>query len=107
MDEESLSRVAELGLRPLPWDPERGRFQWLAGVDYSARYRGSLLAGAIGDALGRPAEGRSADDVARRFGLIKEFQPWHGWTGGPAGTITDDTQLTMVVAASLIANRAV
>jgi ADP-ribosylglycohydrolase len=69
------------------------------------RFVGALLGGAIGDALGRPNEGsRSAsfeDDHPRH---VTDYRPWRGWTGGPIGTITDDTQMTMCVAACLVAN---
>lgn len=69
------------------------------------RFVGALLGGAIGDALGRPNEGsRSAsfeDDHPRH---VTDYRPWPGWTSGPIGTITDDTQMTMCVAECLVAN---
>jgi ADP-ribosylglycohydrolase len=40
----------------------------------------------------------------RRAADFRDYQPWGGWTGGPIGTITDDTQMTMCVAESLIAS---
>jgi ADP-ribosyl-[dinitrogen reductase] hydrolase len=66
------------------------------------RFRAALLGGAIGDALGRPREGQL------RFGPpwhVDDYQPSDDYAGGPIGRVTDDTQLTMVVAESLIANR--
>jgi ADP-ribosylglycohydrolase len=72
-------------------------------VDYADRYAGALLGGACGDALGRPAEGRSPSETQRRHGELRDFVPWRGWTSGPKGTITDDTQLTMCVAESIVA----
>jgi ADP-ribosylglycohydrolase len=68
-------------------------------------FRGCLLWGAVGDALGRPAEGRTPEDLRARYGPggLREYVPWHGWTGGPRGTFTDDTQLSMAVAESLVA----
>jgi ADP-ribosylglycohydrolase len=71
------------------------------GVDLADRYRACLLTGAIGDALGRPVEGMPREDVVRP---VDEFRPWRGWESGPVGTITDDTQLTMVVAECLLSN---
>jgi len=69
------------------------------------RFIGTLLGGAIGDALGRPNEGsRSAsfeDDHPRH---VIDYRKWHGWTDGPVGTITDDTQMTMCVAECLVDN---
>jgi ADP-ribosylglycohydrolase len=69
------------------------------------RYRGCLLWGAVGDALGRPAEGRDPASVRAAYGSggLREYVPWHGWRAGPAGTFTDDTQLMMAVARSVIA----
>lgn len=99
--EENLSR---LGVLPPVWSDVSGTFAWSPSVDYPPRYRGSLLAGAAGDALGRPAETLPPSEVARRFGQLRDFRPWEGWAGGPVGTITDDTQLTMVVAHCLLAN---
>ncbi len=33
----------------------------------------------------------------------REYQPWHGCKSGPKGTITDDTQMTMWLAESILA----
>jgi hypothetical protein len=68
------------------------------------RYRGSLLWGAVGDALGRAVEGRSPATIRDQFGEqgLREYVKWHGWQSGPTGTITDDTQLTIEVARSLL-----
>jgi hypothetical protein len=68
-------------------------------------YRGCLLWGAVGDALGRPAERWSPRDLRQQFGPdgIRDYVPWPGWSSGPTGTFTDDTQLTMAVARSLCA----
>lgn len=65
-------------------------------------YRGALVGTAIGDALGRPAEGRPPHVLTERYGRLSDYQPWPGWTGGPRGTITDDTQMTMCVGESLL-----
>lgn len=73
------------------------------GIDLRDRFRGALLGGAIGDALGRPAEGRDRAAVAARFGVLRDYVPWRGWQGGPKGTFTDDTQMTICVAESLLA----
>jgi ADP-ribosylglycohydrolase len=70
-------------------------------------YRGCLLWGAVGDALGRVAERKSPSEIRARFGPDgpTEYVPWRGWQGGPTGTITDDTQLTMEIARSIIHTR--
>lgn len=68
------------------------------------RYRGCLLWGAVGDALGRAVETVPPSVVRARYGPDgpTRYQPWRGWTSGPVGTITDDTQLTMEVARRMI-----
>ena len=64
------------------------------------RFRGALVGGAIGDAMGGPNEG-TPGPVARER-RIREYQPWPGWKGGPKGTITDDTQMSMWLAESIL-----
>ena len=71
-------------------------------VDYRDKYRGTLVGVGIGDALGRPAEGRSPERIRQTHGTITDFIPWRGWHGGPKGTLTDDTELTIALAESLI-----
>ncbi len=73
-----------------------------SSVDLRDRFRGAVMGGAIGDARGRPTEGRPTEVARER--TIRAYQPWHGWTGGPKGTITDDTQLTMWLAESILAS---
>ncbi len=68
------------------------------------KYRGTLIGGAIGDALGRPGEGRPPWKIRERYGDLTDFHPWRGWTSGPRGTITDDTQMSMCVAQTLVAH---
>jgi DNA ligase (NAD+) len=73
----------------------------LVVVDLLERYRGSMLGLAIGDALGHPTEFLS--DVRRikeKYGPegIRDFAA----SGRhPAGTFTDDTQMTIAVARAL------
>ena len=64
------------------------------------RFRGCLLGGAVGDALGAPVEFSSYDEVVRQHG-----------EGGPAdlgrafgvdGAVTDDTQMTLWTAEGLL-----
>lgn len=60
------------------------------------RYRGCLLGGAVGDALGAPVEFLDRQEILRQFGPegITEYQP----TYGRLGAITDDTQMTLFTA---------
>src|SRR5437870_6458863 len=68
-------------------------------------FRGCLVWGAVGDALGRPAETRDPASLKEQFGPegLREYVPWHGWRSGPKGTFTDDTQLSVATAESLLA----
>ena len=84
--------------------PRRPRALHLVGSETApaaGRFRAALLAGAMGDALGRPGEGSRFPifDPARR--RITDYRRWHGWQDGPTGTVTDHTQLTICVAESL------
>lgn len=72
-----------------------------AEESYRARVRGCLLGGAIGDALGGPVEfSSSAEILAAHPGGVRTFVAGgHDW---PAGTVTDDTQLTLFTVEGLI-----
>lgn len=63
-------------------------------------FRGCLLGGAMGDALGWPVEFMRMSDIVRRFGAggVRELHP------APSGKaeITDDTQLTIFTAEGLL-----
>lgn len=66
-----------------------------------ARVRGSLLGGAIGDALGNPVEFLSLAGIRRAHGE----QGVQGFTAdedGVLGRVTDDTQMTLFTAEGLI-----
>ena len=70
------------------------------GVNLRDRFRGALIGGAIGDAMGRANEGVRPSEARKR--QIQDYQPWHGWRSGPKGTITDDTQMTMWLAEAIL-----
>lgn len=59
-------------------------------------YRGCLLGGAVGDALGAPVEFLSRAEIIQKFGPkgIQEYATAFGKLGG----ITDDTQMTLFTA---------
>ena len=65
--------------------------------DREDRYVGALLGTAYGDALGAGVEGWSRGEILRRFGEVRDFLPQRG-----AGRYTDDTQMTLALALSLI-----
>lgn len=66
---------------------------------------GVLLGLACGDALGRPVEFRSAESIADQYETVTEMLG-HGTHGQPAGTITDDTDLAVCIARSLVEQEA-
>ncbi|MDQ7810045.1 ADP-ribosylglycohydrolase family protein [Amycolatopsis sp. A133] len=70
------------------------------GPGLRSRLRGSLLAGAIGDALGAKTEFDSIDRIREIAGPdgITDFIPAYGG----AGRITDDTQMTLFTLEALI-----
>jgi ADP-ribosylglycohydrolase len=65
-----------------------------------ARFRGCLLGGAVGDALGAPVEFLRLAEIRARFGPdgIVDLAPAYG----RAGAITDDTQMTLFTAEGLL-----
>lgn len=69
-------------------------------ISEQSRYRGCLLGGAVGDALGAPVEFHSRDAIIQRFGNggIRDYVPAYGGSG----RITDDTQMTLFTAEGLI-----
>ena len=64
------------------------------------RIRGSLLGGAVGDALGAPIEFDSLREIRARFGAEGLLEPAPAY--GRLGAITDDTQMTLFTAEGLI-----
>jgi ADP-ribosylglycohydrolase len=67
------------------------------------RYRGCLLGGAVGDALGAGIEFRSLAEIRRRHGSsgVTGYVPAYGRTGA----ITDDTQMTLFTAEGLLGDQ--
>lgn len=64
-----------------------------------AKYRGCLLGGAVGDALGYPVEFMSETQLAQKYGSsgISEYELVNG-----VAQISDDTQMTMFTANGLL-----
>ncbi len=67
------------------------------------RFRGCLLGGATGDALGAPVEFMDVEQIRSRFGAggIRAYAPAYG----RRGAITDDTQMTLFTAEGLLRAR--
>jgi len=69
----------------------------MAGHD---RAEGVLLGLACGDALGRPVEFHSPEQIDAEYGKLSKMVG-NGTHGKPAGTITDDTDQALCIARSL------
>ncbi len=63
-------------------------------------FRGSLLCGAIGDALGWPVEFMSYRDIVKRYGRGGIASP--PYREGKKAEITDDTQMTLFTAEGIL-----
>ena len=64
------------------------------------RYRGCLLGLAVGDALGAPVEFINRDEIALRYGVVREMLGG-GWLDTKPGEYTDDTQMALAIARSI------
>jgi ADP-ribosyl-[dinitrogen reductase] hydrolase len=74
-------------------------------MDMKDRFKGCLLGLAAGDSLGMPVEGYSAEEIASRFGPIRDMMAapvGHFHYGLSAGQYTDDTEETLILAESII-----
>ncbi len=72
----------------------------IASPEFVSRWRGCLLAGAVGDALGAPIEGKTMAVVRETYGPagLTDLAPAYGGLG----TITDDTQMLLFTLEGLI-----
>ena len=66
------------------------------------RFVGCLLGVAVGDALGMPVEGWSREAIRMRYGVLADLQPSSS-RGLGAGQFTDDTQMMLMHAESIVA----
>ena len=73
---------------------------------------GALIGCAVGDALGAPIEGKSREEIASLEDITDRYRPLlrrraENPSHYPLGQYTDDTQLTVAIARSLVARGAV
>ena len=77
--------------------------------DQLDRALGALIGGALGDALGMPTQLLSPVEIARLYGHVDDFvvpTADHPVSSGlPAGTITDDTEQTLLLGRILLGSR--
>ncbi|MEV0699453.1 type VII secretion system-associated protein [Saccharopolyspora sp. NPDC050389] len=71
-----------------------------AETEFGRRFVGSMLAGAIGDALGAPVEFYPVDQIRSRFGAMGVTE--YDRAGEQPGEFTDDTQMTLFTLEGLI-----
>jgi ADP-ribosylglycohydrolase len=74
--------------------------------DVADRVRGMLLGVAIGDALGNRTESMLPHEREAQYGRITGYLPSRYANGAPAGTPSDDTQLTFRAVEQLLADGA-
>lgn len=102
------------GMRDLGPSPESEREPNIIGPEYRptpivltpdevtmlSKFKGCLLAGAVGDALGAAVEFDSLERIRERFGKMGLTD--YAIAYGRLGAITDDTQMTLFTAEGLI-----
>jgi len=84
----------------------------MAGNTFGAdgeQFLGSLLGMAIGDALGMPVSGWSADRIRERYGTIDDYHPKTFSDGADikAGEFTDESEAALCIVESFTANQGV
>ncbi len=70
-------------------------------TEFLNRAAGCLAGVALGDALGRATEFMTRQEIRERFGYLQEFaapRSEHPASGDPLGTVTDDTEQTLLIA---------
>src|SRR3954462_3079857 len=70
-------------------------------INREDRFVGSLLGVLVGDSLGAPIEGFEPHEIARRYGSVTDHLP----NRYGMGTYTDDTDMTILCAESLLTSR--
>lgn len=69
---------------------------------FQDRFQGCLVGLAVGDALGGPLEFMSADKIVAQYGAPVREMVGGGWLHLRPGEYTDDTQMTLCIAESIV-----
>ena len=69
--------------------------------DTKARFRGSMIGLAIGDALGGPTEFMAVEDIRAKYGIVTDMVGG-GWLKLKPGEYTDDTQMAVAMGESIL-----
>jgi ADP-ribosyl-[dinitrogen reductase] hydrolase len=69
---------------------------------FQDRFQGCLVGLAVGDALGGPLEFMSADNIVAQYGAPVREMVGGGWLHLRPGEYTDDTQMTLCIAESIV-----
>lgn len=102
-DAEADAELAARGLVPVgPSGDIAIRSFTAAGTITSDRAGGALLGAAIGDALGRPVEHRSPDEIRERHGEIRHFRLPPSSRDARVGSYGGDTKLMVQTAEALL-----
>ncbi len=99
-------RYAQKRLHRTPTKATPIKEQEVPEVEYKDRVRGMLYGVALGDALGAPHEFKNSIPVSQYTGQL-EYQPlvpsrFQGIRYGVVGQVTDDTEMTLALAHSLL-----
>jgi len=72
------------------------------------KFEGCLVGGAVGDALGAPLEFLTREEIKANYGRVTDYVkalPKHPFYNFNPGQYTDDTQLTVILAESILDQR--
>ncbi|MBA2666048.1 MAG: ADP-ribosylglycohydrolase family protein [Trueperaceae bacterium] len=73
-----------------------------------ARFLGSVIGGAVGDALGGPVEGLDFTEIDARYGWVDDLLPYekapseHAHFTNHPGSVTDDTRLHAILVGAIL-----
>ena len=96
------TELTDRGLMPAgETGPEARHFIEAAPTPDIDRFRGALLGGACGDALGHPVTGMTPEQILRQFGSVRDFLPSDRYD--TSGTLSGDTQFALWTAEALTA----